>query len=101
MLEMLQNHPDDFGNELSEEDTKIISFVYNYSPCLDEDGINAYGQIKELYKIGGMSLIKAMVQTAKENERLINRIMNLQKEIDTCRDAQRKLKDGEFLVHLD
>lgn len=60
------------GREVSEKDYTVIEYVYNFHPVIS----NTEGkvQIAELYKLGGMRLIRDMVQTAIRAETLENRI---------------------------
>ena len=60
------------GKEISEKDYSIIEYVYNFHPSIS----NTEGktQIAELYKLGGMRLIRDMVQTATQAEALENKI---------------------------
>ena len=47
---------------ISEQNYKIIETVYNYHPSISE--VNGKDQIVNLYEIGGMALIRSMMESA-------------------------------------
>ena len=55
------------GYPVSNDDYKVIEYVYTWHPSIDE--VHGKQQIATLYKVLGMPLIHSMVDEAKEQER--------------------------------
>lgn len=76
------------GNNISEDDYKLIELVYTWHPSISE--IDGKAQILTLYKTCGMPLIRDMVETAvymknlsKERDRLLLRLDAINQRIDS------------------
>lgn len=72
---------------ISEQNYKIIETVYNYHPSISE--VNGKDQIANLYEIGGMALIRSMLEIAnimnnleKEKSRLMCQMNDICRRID-------------------
>ena len=78
------------------EDFKVIEYVYMYHPSISNtDGKR---QIADLYKIGGMSVIKGMVDVAKQAQKLEGQIADLQSQLDGYKRILESLRDGDWDV---
>ena len=74
------------------EDYKLIEKVYTYHPIIPEVG--GKDKIAEIYKVGGMRLIRDMEDTANEAKMIEEAIMQKRREIaklneefaDLCRE---------------
>ena len=80
------------GKAVSNDDYRVIEFVYMYHPVIDP--VSGKKQIAEMWKIGGMGLIADMVKTAKVAEQLDRRMRELRHEMDTIRYQMDALKRG-------
>lgn len=84
------------GREVSEKDYSVIEYVYNFHPSIS----NTEGktQIAELYKLGGMRLIRDMVQTATQAESLEN---NIRKANEHLADLKKQYEDLQYGREMD
>lgn len=99
------------GKEVTDEEYKLIEKVYMYHPAIKASG--GKEQIAEIYKVGGMSVIRNMEETAdlmiglnRELEvaranvnKVINRIQNFKEgnfEYEQCRQA---IQEAIFITH--
>ena len=81
------------GREINPAEYKDIEYVYTFHPSISEtDGKQ---QIVDLYKLGGIRLIRDMIPTAQEAERLENRIRMLNIKLDEAKREYEALKNGE------
>lgn len=94
------------GARVEDYDYQVIEYVYTWHPVIDN--VKGKQQIADLYKIGGMAVIKGMVDIAKQSERIERLIQEHQHAIDEHKDAMNALrsellylKDGDFRVNLD
>ncbi len=80
------------GKKVSEKDYSVIEYVYNFHPSIS----NTEGktQIAELYKLGGMRLIRDMVQTATQAEALENKIRETNAYLADLKMQYEKLQYG-------
>ena len=76
MQHEFENH---LGREVTQEEYAEIEYVYNFHPAIPEVGGKA--RIAELYKVGGLGLIRAMKACAFESEERENRIREIRARI--------------------
>lgn len=67
------------GREISPEEYAEVEFVYNFHPAIPEVGGKA--RIAELYKVGGLGLIRSMKAEAIEAEERDNRMREIRAQI--------------------
>ena len=82
------------GKDISNEDYKIVEYVYTWHPCISET--NGKQQIADLYKIGEMSIIKSMVEVAKKAQIIERKISKLRAEITTLEVERLNLRSGDW-----
>lgn len=80
------------GKSVSDLDYKSIEYVYSFHPSIDE--VDGKKKIATLYSIGGMRLIKDMIETARVAARLTNLIHKLNIVVDRTREALCDLSKG-------
>lgn len=76
----------------TDEEYKEIEFVYLNNPVISET--NGKEQIAELYKIGGMTLIKDMYKRAEVGRKLYDVQQKIQRYQSQCQYAIKALEDG-------
>ena len=81
------------GKPVTRKEYKDIEFVYTFHPSVS----NAEGkkQIVELYKIGGMRLIKDMMPTARKAQELENKIITANVNLMKLKRQFEMLENGE------
>lgn len=81
------------GSQVTESEYKDIEFVYTFHPSIS----NTEGktQIAQLYKIGGMRLIKDMLPTARKAQELDNKIMAANANLMRLKRQSEMLANGE------
>lgn len=81
------------GSQVTESEYKDIDFVYTFHPSIS----NTEGktQIAQLYKIGGMRLIKDMLPTARKAQELDNKIMAANANLMRLKRQSEMLANGE------
>lgn len=77
----------------TEEEFKIIEFVYNYHPSISD--VDGKKQIADLYSAFGMRLIRDMLPTAKKAEALENEIRIAIARLKDLSEKYEDLKSGE------
>ena len=86
------------GFEVSISDYKLIEYVYTWHPCISDD--DGKKQMADLYKIGGMCIIKAMVDVAKKAQYIENEIRKLRAEMRKLEQERENLRSGKWEVDL-
>ena len=84
------------GSEISAYDYTVIEYVYTNHPSIDD--IDGKDQIANIYRIGGMRIIRDMYETAKRAEGIRNAIMRVNSLRDTLAEDLTRLVDGEDTV---
>lgn len=81
------------NERVTDNDYEIIEYIYTFHPSID----NGLGkeQITTIYQIGGMRVIRDMIQTAKLAERIYNERKLLQNKLDQLKEIEKDLKSGE------
>lgn len=81
------------GNQVTEKEYKDIEFVYTFHPSIS----NTEGktQIAQLYKIGGIRLIRDMIPTARKAQELDNKIMAANANLMRLKRQSEMLANGE------
>lgn len=81
------------GSQVTESEYKDIEFVYTFHPSIS----NTEGktQIAQLYKIGGMRLIKDMIPTARKAQELNNKIIAANANLMRLKRQSEMLENGE------
>lgn len=81
------------GNQVTEKEYKDIEFVYTFHPSVS----NTEGkkQIAELYKIGGIRLIRDMIPTAKKAQILEEKIITANTDLMKLKRQFEMLANGE------
>ena len=81
------------NERVTDNDYEIIEYIYTFHPSID----NGLGkeQIATIYQIGGMRVIRDMVQTAKLADRIYNERRLLQQKLDQLKEIEKDLKSGE------
>ena len=78
-------------DEIDNFDYEVIEYVYMYHPS-----INNKKDIVNIWKLnGGMRIIRDMVETAKESERIQNDIIKYQSLLNESKKAFENLKSGK------
>ena len=81
------------GGFISVEQYRDIEFVYTWHPSVPD--VNGKDVIAQLYKFGGMRLIKDMIPTANAWRKLSIQRDELKAQIAVCEDAMNALAQGE------
>lgn len=81
------------GGQVTEKEYKDIEFVYTFHPSIS----NTEGktQIAQLYKIGGIRLIRDMIPTARKAQELDNKIMAANANLMRLKRQREMLANGE------
>lgn len=74
--------------KVSTEDYRLIEYVYQWHPLIPNNG--GKEKIAEIWKVGGMELIRDMIPTAKKAEESENKITALRTKIY---ELERELND--------
>ena len=82
-----------FGKPVTESEYKDIEFVYTFHPSIS----NTEGktQIAQLYKIGGIRLIRDMIPTARKAQLLDGKIMAANANLMELKRQFEMLANGE------
>lgn len=81
------------GKNVSNEDYKIIETVYTYHPAISEtDGKK---EITELFKMGGMRLMKDMVSTAERGKQYEETITTAENALKNLKAEYQRFKEGK------
>lgn len=81
------------GIEVSVEDYKEIEFVYMFHPAISDT--KGKIQIAEIYKNGGMLVIRAMKDMAERGKDIDHEIGRLEKELAFQKKRYEMLKSGD------
>lgn len=81
------------GGFISIEQYRDIEFVYTWHPSVHD--VNGKDVIAQLYKLGGMRLIKDMMPTANAWRKLSIQRDELKAQIAVCEDAMNALAQGD------
>ena len=81
------------GNQVTESEYKDIEFVYTFHPSVSNTGGKT--QIAELYKIGGICLIRDMIPTAKKAQILEEKIITANTDLMKLKHQFEMLANGE------
>ena len=81
------------GKPVTESEYKDIEFVYTFHPSVSNTGGKT--QIAELYKIGGIRLIRDMIPTARKAQELDNKIMAANANLMRLKRQSEMLANGE------
>ena len=87
------------GKRIESDDYRVIEYVYMNHPVIDD--VKGKQQMADLYKIGGMSIIKDMVKTAKLAASIERKIRDLESEYNALKGELAYLRDGDWKVELD
>lgn len=85
-----QEFEEKIGGWISVEQYRDIEFVYTWHP-----NVNGKEVIAQLYKLGGMRLIKDMMPTANAWRKLSIQRDELKAQIAVCEDAMNALAQGD------
>lgn len=81
------------GKPVTRKEYKDIEFVYTFHPSVSNTGGKT--QIAELYKIGGIRLIRDMIPTAKKAQELENKIITANTDLMKLKHQFEMLANGE------
>ena len=81
------------GKPVTESEYKDIEFVYTFHPSVSNTGGKT--QIAELYKIGGIRLIRDMIPTAKKAQILEEKIITANTDLMKLKRQSEMLANGE------
>ena len=70
--------------EISAEDYSVVEYVYTWHPSIPD--LFGKDRIAEIYKFGGMGLIRSMVESAKIAENYTRNIDQLRSRRDSLRN---------------
>ena len=90
------------GNNItvSDENFRIIDYVYQYHPSIQNNNVKGIEQMIDLYKNYGMALIKNMVYLANERRKLQNRMQDLKRDLENCQLEMNRMKEGDYPVQI-
>ena len=77
--------------EVSQKDYEVIEFVYTWHPDIPDVG--GKQKIADIWKVGGISLIKDMKRTAEYAKKNRDEWWKIQAEIEKMKKAQDALSD--------
>ena len=86
------------GKRIESADYAVIEYVYMNHPVIDN--VKGKQQMADLYKIGGMAIIKDMVKTAKTAEAIERKIRDLESDLNALKGELEYLRDGDWKVDL-
>ncbi len=78
-----------FGSPVSDAEYRDIEYVYQFYPTIDTKD-----QIVEIFKLGGMRIIKDMIPTARQAQALWDKVMQTQRDLEKVRDQYEALRKG-------
>ena len=81
------------GSQVTEKEFKDIEFVYTFHPSVSNTGGKT--QIVELYKLGGIRLIRDMIPTAKKAQELEEKIITANTDLMKLKRQREMLANGE------
>ena len=81
------------GKPVTRKEYKDIEFVYTFHPSVSNTGGKT--QIAELYKIGGIRLIRDMIPTARKAQELENKIITANVNLMKLKRQFEMLENGE------
>ena len=87
------------GKRIESADYKVIEYVYMNHPVISN--VTGKQQMADLYKIGGMSIIKDMVKTAKTAESIERKIRDLESDLNALKGELEYLRDGDWKVDIE
>lgn len=93
-----QEFEERINSNVSNEDYTIIEYVYTNHPSISD--VNGKDEIANIFKIGGMRLIRDMMKSAEIEENLHQAQLRLQEHLNRIKEIRRDLKAGE-IVFLD
>lgn len=81
------------GKTISNGDYKVIEAVYTFHPSIDN--VRGKDQIADLYKIGGMRIMRDMLPTAEKAKSLDENITALRTKMEERMAEYEALKRGD------
>ncbi len=82
------------GMTICNEKYRTIEYVYTWHPSIDD--VKGKQQMADLYKIGGMSIIKSMVDVAKKAQVIENKMADLRAEMRKLETEREILRTGAW-----
>ena len=79
---------------INEEDWKLVNFVYTWHPNIKDVG--GKDQIADIYKVGGIELIKDMRNAAVINCEYENEIQELRRQMSQIEEEISELKNEKI-----
>ncbi|MBP5782424.1 MAG: hypothetical protein J6W04_02680 [Bacteroidales bacterium] len=86
------------GRTVPAEDYRVIDYVYTWHPAINN--VDGKQQIADLYKIGGMAVIKGMVPATRRAEDIELRINLLKAELENLERDLDSLRRGNWKVDI-
>ncbi len=74
------------------EEYRTIEYVYNHHPAIDN--VNGKNQIVMLYELGGMAVMKDMVDRAREADNMLEEMKNLRRGLEQVEKDYENLSKG-------
>lgn len=87
---MKHEFEDLIGRPVSDKEYSTIEYVYTWHPAIDE--INGKGQISDLYKYYGMTVIEDMVERAGKMEKAEGDLMAAQNQVTVVQNRIKALR---------
>ncbi|HBE85444.1 MAG TPA: hypothetical protein DDW53_08410 [Lachnoclostridium sp.] len=82
------------GKMVSDEEYSTIEYVYTWHPAIDD--VNGKGQIADLYKYYGMTVIEDMMERAGKMEKLEGELKAAQRQVTLVQDRIKMLRGEEL-----
>lgn len=82
------------GKMVSDEEYSTIEYVYTWHPAIDD--VNGKGQIADLYKYYGMTVIEDMVERAGKMEKLDGDLRAAKAQVSIIQNRIKVLRGEEL-----
>lgn len=90
-----QEFEERIGKAISDSDYRVVETVYTFHPVIDN--VLGKDQIAELYKIGGMRVMRDMLDTAKTAMEIESNITSLRGMLAEAESLYKALKNGDIV----
>ncbi len=90
-----QEFEERIGKTISDSDYRVVETVYTFHPVIDN--VLGKDQIAELYKIGGMRVMRDMLESAKTAMEIESNITSLRSMLAEAEALYKALKNGDIV----
>lgn len=91
---MRKEFEDLLGKSVADPVYKEIEYVYTWHPAIDD--VKGKQQIVDLFKIGGIGVIRDMMNTATINQAIEAEMQDAERKVRWLRDRRERVKEGDM-----